>query len=135
MPRRSWKFDLADGHHVVDLEHGYFFGRRKLTIDGVTTVQRGTPLTDHSGEYPIPLAGHDSRLRIRTDGLRYFYDLVVDGRSITSGQPAGTPPRPMVGSAGYLRAFGVIVILISIPSLYFLTDAAYDEYRYRTASE
>jgi hypothetical protein len=135
MARRHWEFDLADRHHVIDLEHGYFFGKRKLTIDGVTTVQRGTPLTDHSGEYPIPLAGHDARVRIWTNGLSYFYDLVVDGRSISSGQTAGTPPRPIAGSSGYLRAMGVVMILISIPSLYFFTDAAHDEYRYRTGSE
>ncbi|HEV8534387.1 MAG TPA: DUF3592 domain-containing protein [Candidatus Limnocylindria bacterium] len=133
MARRHWEFDLEDGHHVVDLVHGYFFGKRTITADGVTTTQGGTPLTDHSGEYRFPLGTHDARLRISTNGFKYFYDLVVDGRSV-SGPAATGIARPGRGGPSTVRLTGALLAVLAVPLLAFTVKGAYDEYRYQTAS-
>lgn len=134
MARRRWEFDLEDGHHVVDLVHGYFLGTRTFVVDGAKTVQRTIPFSNHSGVHPFPLPGHDARLRITTDGLKYFYDLVVDGRELTSEQGTGTAARPRIGGPGSQRVAAAIIALLAIPMLAFGGKFAYDEYRYHTAS-
>jgi FAIM1 (Fas apoptotic inhibitory molecule) protein/uncharacterized protein DUF3592 len=134
MARRHWEFDLEDGHHQVDFVHGYFFGKRTITIDGTTTSQQGWPLTNHAGEYRFPFGSHDARVRITTNGLKYFYDLVVDGREIRTGEGAGTVARPRIGGPGQQRIFGAVIVLIAIPTLAFFGKSGYDEYRYHTAS-
>src|SRR3989442_1986829 len=134
MARRHWEFDLADGRHVVDLVHSYVIGKRTITVDGTTTTQRAWPLTNHAGEYKFPFGSHDARVRIRTNGFTYSYDLVVDGHEITSGQGTGAVARPGIGGPGSQRLAGAIIVLIAIPSLAFVGKGAYDEYRYHTAS-
>jgi hypothetical protein len=94
--RRRWEFDLDDGHHVVDLEHGYFLGARRITVDGSTTIESGRAFMDHSGEYPLAVGSRRAMLQISTDGFRYSYDLAIDGRSLATGAPA-PPPRPPIG--------------------------------------
>ena len=60
---------------------------------------------DHSGEYPIVVGSHQATVQISTDGFRYNYDLVIDGRSVASGIRA-VPPRPPIGPLQQ-QAFGV----------------------------
>jgi FAIM1 (Fas apoptotic inhibitory molecule) protein/uncharacterized protein DUF3592 len=134
MARRNWEFDLDDGHHRVDFVHGYFFGKRTFTIDGTTTSQQGWPLTNHAGEYRFPFGSHDARVRITTNGLKYFYDLVVDGREIRTGEEAGTVARPRIGGPGSQRILGAVIVLIAAPALAYFGKSGYDEYRYHTAS-
>jgi FAIM1 (Fas apoptotic inhibitory molecule) protein/uncharacterized protein DUF3592 len=134
MARRHWEFDLDDGHHQVDFVHGYFFGKRTFTIDGTTTSQQGWPLTSHAGEYRFPFGSHDARVRITTNGLKYFYDLVVDGREIRTGEEAGTVARPRIGGPAAQRILGAVLLLIAAPALAYLGKSGYDEYRYHTAS-
>lgn len=109
MARRRWEFDLDDGHHVVELDHSYFLGTRKLTVDGKTTIQSGNAFVDHSGEYPVVVGAHQATLQISTDGFRYSYDLVVDGRSVSTGAPARVP-RPPIGPLQQ-QVFGVALLV------------------------
>lgn len=133
MARRHWEFDLEDGHHVVDLDHGYWSARRKITVDGVTTVQQGIPGFDGSGEYRIPLGARDVRIRIGTNGFQYAYDLLVDGRSV--GAVSGArPSRPIFGGPGAQRVTGAVFTILAVPLLAFTVKGAYDEYLYNTAS-
>jgi hypothetical protein len=133
--RKHWEFDLQDGHHVVDLVHAYFLGTRTFVVDGTKTVQRAMPFTDHSGEYPFPLPGHDARLRVTTNGITYSHDLVIDGRSIGTGDSLpGTPARPRMSGLRSQRGVGLFVLVISVPLAVAVSIGAYDEYRYHTAS-
>jgi hypothetical protein len=108
--RRHWEFDLADGHHVVDLVHRYFLGTRTRVVDGTKTLQRTFPFTNHAGEHAFPLPGHDARLRITTNGVTYDYDLVVDGRAITVDGAAAKPARPRLGGPGSQRVAGIVML-------------------------
>lgn len=132
MARRSWTFTLESGRHTVELHHRYFLGTRRLRIDGVETVQRGSPFGDHSGEHPIPLPGHDAFVRISTNGLTYSYALIVDGRDVSSGAPAGAPGRPWPGRPGAQRASAALIALIGAPLVWLAATNGHEEYRYRT---
>ena len=134
MARKRWEFDLADGHHVVDLVHGYFLGTRTFVVDGTRSVQRAMPFTDHSGEYPFPFAGHDARLRVTTNGFTYSHDLVIDGRSIGSADSPTSPARPKMNGLRSQRGVGFFLLVIAVPLAIAVSVGAYDEYRYHTAS-
>src|SRR5437867_13045644 len=97
MARRRWEFDLGDGHHLVELDHRYFIGTLRITVDGVTTTQRGRPFMDHSGVYPFQIGARQADVRISTDGFHYYYDVTIDGRSVESGKPAASPRSPVGG--------------------------------------
>ena len=133
MAKRRWEISLPDGRHSVELEHGYFTGRRKLTVDGVTTTQSGGALRDQSGMFPFRVGNSVAQLRIATNGLRYDYDVVVDGRSVTTGRPA-TYPRPPFAGPGMTRFYGFLLLALSIPFSIGAGKAAYDEYRYQNGS-
>ena len=133
MARRRWDLDLPDGRHVVELVHGYFTGRRTIIVDGVTTKQRGAPLSDHSGIYPFPFEGHRAALQISTNGLSYRYELIVDGRSAESGESA-TFSRPYYGGPVAQMVFGLLMVVISLPVLLLSAKSGYDEWRYHTGA-
>jgi Fas apoptotic inhibitory molecule (FAIM1)/Protein of unknown function (DUF3592) len=131
---RRWEFDLDDGRHLVAFEQGYFTGNRKITVDGTTINERGSPFQNHSGQYPISLGGHGAAIWVSTNGFAYSFDLVVDGRSVTSGRTATRVPRPQEGSPRYQQAGGIVLIVLGLPFLAFAGKGLSDEYRYSTAS-
>ena len=118
---------------MVDLVHGYFLGTRTFVVDGTKSVQRATPFTDHSGEYPFDLTCHDARLRVTTNGLTYSHDLVIDGRSISTGEPPAIA-RPKMGGLRSQRAAGIFLFAILVPVAIAVSIGGYDEYRYHTGS-
>jgi hypothetical protein len=132
--RKHWEFDLADGHHVVDLVHGYLLGTRTFVVDGTKTMQRAMPFTDHSGEYPFPLKGHDARLRVTTNGFTYSHDLVIDGRSIGTSDSDQGVARPKMSGLRSQRGVGIFLLVILVPLAVVVCVGAYDEYRYHTVS-
>ena len=134
MAHRRWEFDLDGGRHVVEFEHGYFTGKRKITVDGNATTERGRPFMDHSGQYPIRLEGHGAAIWISTNGFTYSYDLVVDGRSITTGRTAPRQPRPPLGGPLQMQLLGVLAGIVAVPLTFFAWNQGFNEYRYHTAS-
>ena len=134
MARRRWEFELDGTRHVVEFEHGYFTGRRKITVDGTTTAERGRPFMDHSGQYPIRLEGHGAAVWISTNGFTYSYDLIIDGHSVTTGRTASRQPRPPLGGPRQMQLLGVLAALVAIPLAVVAWNQGFDEYRYRNAS-
>jgi FAIM1 (Fas apoptotic inhibitory molecule) protein/uncharacterized protein DUF3592 len=134
MSRHRWEFDLGDGRHVVEFEQSYFLGTRRITVDGTKTTERGRPFMDHSGQYPIRLEGHGAAVWVTTNGFTYSFDLVVDGRSVTSGRTVTRVPRPPGSSPRETQVSGAFFVLLALPFIAFAGKGLYDEYRYRTAS-
>ena len=134
MSRHRWEFDLEDGRHVVEFEHGYFLGNRKITVDGAKTTERGRPFMDHSGQYPIRLDGHGAAVWVTTNGFTYSFDLVVDGKSVTSGRTANRVPRPPLGGPRQMQLLGAIAVVVAIPLAFIAWSQGFDEYRYQNAS-
>ena len=134
MSRHRWEFDLEDGRHIVEFQQGYFLGNRKITVDGAKTTERGRPFMDHSGQYPIRLEGHGAAVWVTTNGFTYAFDLVVDGKSVTSGRTATRVPRPWLGGPRQMQASGVVAAVIAIPLAFVAWSQGFDEYRYQNAS-
>ncbi len=133
MARRRWEFDTDNRRHVVEFEHGYFSGKRKITVDGNTTTERGRPFMDHSGQYPIRLEGHGAAIWVSTNGFTYSYDLIVDGRSVTTGRTAPRQPRPPLGGPLQMQLLGILAALVAVPLVLFAWNQGFNEYRYRNA--
>jgi hypothetical protein len=132
--RHRWEFDLEDGRHIVEFEQGYFLGNRKITVDGAKTTERGRPFMDHSGQYPVRLEGHGAAVWVTTNGFTYQFDLVVDGKSVTSGRTATRVPRPPLGGPSQMKALGVIAVVVAVPLAFVAWSQGFDEYRYQSAS-
>lgn len=90
MAKRTWMLMLDDERHIIELEHGYFSGKRSIRIDGKQLQLpsfESQQLVDTGSRHAFRLSGHNCMLVILTNGLTFNYDLEVDGRSITTGQP------------------------------------------------
>jgi hypothetical protein len=132
--RHHWQFDLEDGRHIVEFEQGYFLGNRKITVDGAKTTERGRPFMDHSGQYPVRLEGHGAAVWVTTNGFTYQFDLVVDGKSVTSGKTATRVPRPPLGGPSQMKALGLLCLVVAVPLAFIAWSQGFDEYRYQNAS-
>lgn len=115
MAQRSWTIELEDGRHTVELDHGYFSGRRRISVDGRPTAETARAqdaLFDIGSSHDFSIAGHRCTVLIRSKwGVAYDYDLLVDGRSAATGAEASAPaPMPAWGYA-FMAACGLIPIV------------------------
>jgi hypothetical protein len=85
MANKVWAVKLEDGRHTVELEHGYFSGKRIIRVDG-EQLESTTSIIDFGGEHSFQIGNHTGIVHIRTNGLTYNYDLSIDGRSIGTGK-------------------------------------------------
>lgn len=81
MGKRTWVFELEDGRHIVELEHGYWSGKRIIRVDG-KLLEVSQKLLDTGSEHYFELNGHSCLLRIRISGFTPEYDLFLDGRLV-----------------------------------------------------
>lgn len=85
MDTKVWTFNLSDGQHEVELNHGYWSGKRLIKADG-QIVEESQKLFDAGSEHRFDLSGHPCILRIRPGplgGLAGFeFELFVDGRLV-----------------------------------------------------
>ncbi|MFL5735449.1 MAG: hypothetical protein ACJ78Q_19995, partial [Chloroflexia bacterium] len=93
MAKRTWRFQIEDRVHVVELEHGSRLGKRTIYIDGKVIEQRAK-LGDMESEYSFILKGHACVIRRKSNGLTYTYDLEIDGHPIEHGQQLNPPLVP-----------------------------------------
>ncbi|MDP9281617.1 MAG: DUF3592 domain-containing protein [Chloroflexota bacterium] len=103
------------------MEDEYFFGRRVVRVNGTVVHSGRTVLSDHSGTYQFDLAGEPAFLKIRTNGLRYYYDLVTrpsvaESREGPRKELVQAPPS-LTGSA-----VSVVLALAIATALAFLAD-------------
>src|SRR3954454_7038929 len=98
MPHLYWTLALDDGTHAIELRHNPWLGRKCILVDGVPVpgVRGGWNRSVH----PFRLGDHACAILIRDRGLRFRYDLVLDGRSLRTGQhPALRPPQELSPAA------------------------------------
>lgn len=81
MARKVWLLALSGGEHVVELEHGWWSGRRRVRIDG-DEVHHSEMFVDFGSEHRFVLAGHRVTVRIRPRVVTFEYALYVDGQWI-----------------------------------------------------
>jgi hypothetical protein len=100
MSRRTFHLTLDGQVRKVQVEHGYWSGRRVVRVDGLEvlrveprSLRERDDLWQTSTEHPFEIGAHHLVLRVRPGVLTYDIDLIVDGRSAIDGLPAG-PLRP-----------------------------------------
>lgn len=114
MAKKEWIFELEDGQHTVELEHSYFSGKRVIRVDGnllesSTKVQHA--LIDTGSEHKFNIGTHPCVVTISSNGITFKYDLIIDGRSVTTGQPAAAS-QPLPGwSWAFIIACGLIPVV------------------------
>lgn len=102
MAKKIWKFELDDGAHIVELEHGYWTGKRILRVDN-KVVEHTDMFFDLGSEHAFEISGHRCFIHIIPPGLSVDYDLVVDGSSLQVGeQTKRLEPQRSCFLAGYL---------------------------------
>lgn len=90
MAKKLWQIELEDSKYEIELEHGYFSGKRKISVDGKVVFNSANLLdllSDTGGVHKFDINSHSCAVIIRTNGFTFNYDLAVDGKSITTGQP------------------------------------------------
>ncbi|MBA7600551.1 hypothetical protein ES703_07607 [subsurface metagenome] len=85
MPKKVWSFELAGGHHTVELNHGYWSGKREITVDGIL-VERSAKLEDTGSVHDFEVSGVPCVLHIKANwlwlGLRFDYKLYIRGELV-----------------------------------------------------
>lgn len=108
--KRSWDVERDGKRYHVEMEDEYFFGRRVLRVNGEVVYAGRTILSDHSGTYQFDLGGRPAFLKIRTNGLKYFYDLVTEpaAEAVRLVDPKDLVQRPpSLARAVYQVIFGI----------------------------
>lgn len=97
--------NLGDGLHVLELVHGYWSGRRLISLDGNPILQHGPRIFNDGGSHHELLVGpHEVELHVRTNGFWFTYHCLVDGREL-----APELARPSLRSVGQQAAVSAAV--------------------------
>ena len=123
MTKKTWQFELDDGKHTVELDHGVFSGKRNIRVDGQTILDSSEPqhlVFDTGGIHEFNINSHPCAVIIRTNGVTFSYDLAADSHSITTGQPIDAMrPLPawvwvlIVGALSLCICIAAIVVIWS----------------------
>jgi hypothetical protein len=96
MAKRNWTLQLESGRHVVELNHSAYSGKRRIWLDR-QLVEESQKTVDLGSEHPFPLDDHTCTVVIRTNGLGFRYDLLLDGQPLEKRvpkRPAKPKPKP-----------------------------------------
>ena len=81
MARKVWRFKLADGQHTVELDHGYWSGKREITVDGVP-LESSSKIWDTGSVHHFEVSGTPCVLHIKGKALSFDYKLYVNGKLV-----------------------------------------------------
>ena len=110
MANRTWTFKLEDGTHTVDLEHGYFSGKRTIYVDNKLVLEEKKSF-DTGSAHSFQINGHTCTVHVQVKGFGFNFDCTIDGRSVETGQEV-LPPLPLPGWAWiFIVGCGIIPIL------------------------
>lgn len=85
MAKKVWIFDVEGQHHVVELEHGYWSGKRDIIIDGVP-FESSSKLWDTGSVHHFDISAVHCVLRIKMKLLTYDYELYVGGEKVETSK-------------------------------------------------
>jgi hypothetical protein len=116
MAKKSWSFQLDDSTHTVELDHGYYSGKRKVTLDGKVIQNTANILHvffDIGSQFTFQINNHSGTIVIHTNGFRFTSDLVIDGKSMETGQEVKLP-APISGWIWFLIIACAMIPVISL---------------------
>ncbi|HYG58668.1 MAG TPA: hypothetical protein VD902_11480 [Symbiobacteriaceae bacterium] len=117
MAKEVWTVYLDGKQHVVELEYGLLPGRRRVMVDGVTVIDR-KGLFEPGSREPLHIGRHPGYIQIRSNGLTARYDLVMGGRSVTTGERVDEishVPENTVLAAGLLAVVVAVLAYVKLP--------------------
>jgi hypothetical protein len=125
MAKKTWELELGEGKHLVELEHGYWSGKRTIRVDDYTIVDSANwqhTLFDTGSVHEFNIGNHPCAVVIRTNGLTFSYDLAVDGYSVTTGQPLNSI-KPMATWVWILIATGTPILCCVAGQIFWIATA------------
>ncbi len=88
MAKTTWNIVVKEQKHTVTLAHAYISGKREIWVDEkpleLPPKQRGSWF-DFGSSHSFHIDGCPCVIRIRTNGITFSYDLLVDGISQKTG--------------------------------------------------
>jgi hypothetical protein len=112
VPKITWNVQLEDGPHTVELNHGYFSGKRVIQLDGVLverTHKLWHLLLDVGSSHAFQINDHRFVIDIQINGMTPYYHLAVDGRLIEPTEVAF-----QVDPLHWLRWLAAISLIIGL---------------------
>lgn len=88
MAYKAWKFELEGQSHIVELEHGYWSGRRLIRIDGQVTDRR-VKFCDTGSSHRFEISGHECVVRVVyrwSKPLSFSYECTIDGELVPTAK-------------------------------------------------
>ena len=85
MAYRAWRFELEGQSHIVELEHGYWSGKRLIRIDGEVTDRSYKPI-DTGTTHRFEIGEHECLVRVVYrwwKPLSFGYECTVDGKRVS----------------------------------------------------
>lgn len=86
MGKKKWVIKLEDGEHNIELEHSYLSGKRIISVDDDIIEHIRYNLYDIGSKHEFEINGHSCIILI-TAGIKFSYDLFVDGVGVETGLP------------------------------------------------
>ena len=81
MAKKVWSFKLADGNHTVELDHGYWSGKREIIVDGIPLESSGK-IWDTGSVHHFEVSSVPCVLHIKYKVFNYEYRLYVNGKPV-----------------------------------------------------
>lgn len=88
MAKKNWSINLEDGEHKIELEHGYFSGKRIIKLDNKVIEHIHYNFFDAGSKHEFKINEHYCIVLIKMiAGIKFSYDLIVDNISVQTGLP------------------------------------------------
>lgn len=84
--KKTWTLDVDGASHTIELDHGFWSGKRTISVDG-RVAHASRRLIDFGSNTPIEVGTHRINVIVMTNGVTFRYDIVVDGISEATGRP------------------------------------------------
>jgi len=81
MAYRTWTIEVDGNNHTVAVEHGYWSGKRVITLDG-NILEKSRKFWDTGSEHRFDVDGRPCILKIRNSPFHYDFELFLDGRLV-----------------------------------------------------
>ena len=88
MTTKTWRIHLDGKTFKLKVRHGYWSGKREIWLDEQLIAQ-GKQLLDAGSTHSFDIAGHHCELLILTNGMTFYFCLLVDGIPHLAEEDAG----------------------------------------------
>jgi hypothetical protein len=89
MGRCTWSAELSDGVHTIELDHGYWSGKRRIKVDGKLVHEGGgwIKVWAFGSRDIISIGNHTCTVLVKPNFRtnNYDYELLVDGVRFEEG--------------------------------------------------